>query len=57
MKRKSKKDKYANDQTQYHLNGKLVSKEDFYKYGFRHGTEKKTEICQNCGNDSPQKAG
>lgn len=27
---------YANDQIQYHLGGKLVSQEDFFKYGFRH---------------------
>jgi hypothetical protein len=29
-------DQYTNDQFQYVLEGRLVSKEDFFKYGFKH---------------------
>lgn len=39
-KRKNASDKYANDQTKYNLNGELVSKEDFYKYGFLHDNQR-----------------
>jgi hypothetical protein len=37
-------DPYATDHVQYHHKGKLVSKEDFYKYGFQHEKDHATDI-------------
>jgi len=34
--KKDADDLYTNNQIHYHHNGRLVSKEDFYKYGFQH---------------------
>lgn len=36
---------YANDQNKYHHNGGLVSREDFFEYGFKH---EKKEYRANC---------